>query len=101
MMVHPIVRKYIDVVRNKLIPYFPITTYESTHAKSIFGPNLSGVRGKTVRNKPIRVDTEEYLNIPEDFYKLQNFVTLTSDFMFVNVNASMVTSEMNPMFLIV
>ena len=67
MVVHPIYRKYKDIVRNKGLPNFPITTYEITNANTMYGPNLSGVRGKTAVNKPNSVDTEEYVNITEYF----------------------------------
>ena len=41
------------------------------------------MRGKTVRQKPDRVETEE-TPIPRYFYGLHKFVTLTADVMFVN-----------------
>ena len=64
---HTTDRKYKDMVSNKLLPNLPITTHDTNNENSMFGPDLSGVRVKIVRNKPIRVDTEEYMNIPEDF----------------------------------
>ena len=42
------------------------------------------MRVKTVRHNPIRVDTEEYLIIPEYIYKLNKFVIIVVDVMFVN-----------------
>ena len=54
-----------------------------TNAHAIFGPDLSGVWGKTVRQKADRVETEE-TTIPRYFYGLHKFVTLTTDVMFVN-----------------
>ena len=46
---------------------FHIASHDITNAKYMFGTDLVGVRVKTVRNKQSRVDTEEYVNIPEDF----------------------------------
>ena len=56
----------------------PVTCSDLTNARAIFGPDLSGVRGKTVRQKPDRVETEE-TSIPRYFYVLHKFVTLTAD----------------------
>ena len=53
------------------------------NARSIFGPNLPGLRRKTVRQSPERV-VPEYLETPQDFYRLRHFFTLTADVMFVN-----------------
>ena len=35
--------------------------------------------GKNRKKNPSRVETDEYLNILEAFYKLQRFVMLTAD----------------------
>ena len=50
----------------------------------MFGPELESVREKTARNKPSTLNREEYLKIPEHFYKINNFVMLMDDVMFVN-----------------
>ena len=55
----------------------------TTNAHTIFGPNCPGLKGKTVRQRPERIESE-YLGIPRDFYRLHHFVTLTADVMFVN-----------------
>ena len=68
---------------------FPVVLYGITNAKYMFGTDLVGVRVKTVRNKQSRVDAEEYVNIPEDFYKLNKFAMLTDDVMFDNGNVSL------------
>ena len=44
----------------------PFTGSDVTNAKKIFGPDLAGVRGKTVRKKPVPV-VESYVAIPRDF----------------------------------
>ena len=51
------------------------------------------MRGNTERKKPSRVDTEEYVNILEDFYILNKFVMLTDDVMFVIENYLLITPE--------
>mgnify|MGYP000854466914 CR=1 FL=1 len=71
----------------KNIPVNPIAI---THALDLFGPDLPNVRGKTVRRKPDRVDTG-FVNIPDDYHRLNKFVTLTADIMFVNGVAFLMT----------
>ena len=61
----------------------PVTCTDITNSHTMFGPNLSGVQGGTVRNKPVRVETEE-IYIPRYFYGVHKFVTLITDMMFVN-----------------
>ena len=62
---------------------FPVSPTYITNARVICGPELAGVRRKTLRKKPITVEMEK-LQIPNDFYQLHRFVTLAADVMFVN-----------------
>ena len=67
----------------KNIVKYPTKVEYVTNAHSIFGPDLAGVKGKTVRHKSDRV--EKYLTqIPRDLYEIHKFVTLATDLMFVN-----------------
>ena len=61
----------------------PVSPTYITNAHVIYVPDLAGVQGKTVRKKLTTVDMEK-LRIPNDFYLLHRFVTLTADVMFVN-----------------
>ena len=72
------------MVSEKTVKNIPVTLIDISNALSIFGPNLSRVKGGTVRTKPSRVEIEFNIEIPRDFYKLNRFFTLTSDVMFVN-----------------
>ena len=65
-----------------------------TNTLSIFGPDLVGVQGKKVITKPYLVEME-VVQIPRDFYKLNKFVTLTEDVMFINCVAFMTTLSRN------
>ena len=58
----------------------------------MFITDISGMRGKTTIYKPSRVDKEEYVNIPEYFYKFHKFMSLTDDVIFVNGKSFMITS---------
>ena len=88
IVVHSTYREYKYVLSNKLLPNSPITTHDITNINYMFGHNLVGVRGTKVRNKPSRVCTKEYVNIPEDFYKLHKFMRLAADIIFVNGKCS-------------
>ena len=95
MVGHPTDSKYKHMVSNKLILNFPITIYDITGANCMLVPGLSGVRVKKVRNKSSRLNIEEYLKISEHFYKLNNFVMLADDVIFVNGYEFMVPSARN------
>jgi len=71
------------IVREKMIDDCPIDQNDLKNAHTIFGPDLAGVRGRTVRRKPERVEVR-VVAIPRDFLKLHRFLTLTADVMFVN-----------------
>eukprot|EP00804_Cyclotella_cryptica_P019912 CCRYP_007825-RA/>CCRYP_007825-RA protein AED:0.78 eAED:0.12 QI:0/-1/0/1/-1/1/1/0/255 len=53
------------------------------NAKKLFGPDLRGVRGKTVRQRLSAV-RPEYVGMPKELYERIKNVTLTADVMFVN-----------------
>ena len=81
---HPTSRELSKVVSiNFGVTNCPVNPIDVANADVIYGPNLGGVRAKTVRHKPERVHGET-LSIPNDFYQLHRFVTLTADVMFVN-----------------
>ena len=62
---------------------YPINVEDVTNEHRIVGPDLDGVRGKTVRHKPYREDTD-LIPTPRDLYEIHKFVTLATDLMFVN-----------------
>ena len=82
-MAHPTDETFKQMVSGESLDNCPVVASDVTNARTIFGPNRAGLRGKTVRQRPERV-IPEYLGIPKDFYQLHNFVTLTADVMFVN-----------------
>ena len=83
MVVHPTEESFKHMVSPKLLNHCPIKVEDVTNAKTILGSDLTGVRGKTVRHKPDRVEME-LTQIPRDLYELHKFVTLTEDVIFVN-----------------
>ena len=93
-MTHPTDESFRQMVSGKTLDNCSIVASDVTNTRSIFGPNRPGLRGKTVRQRPERVEPE-YLGIPRDFYRLHHFVTLTADVMFVNGLAFFTTLRMN------
>ena len=83
MVAHPSDVEFQRMVSASLLSDCPVNEAHASNSVTIFGPNLTGERGKTVRRKPERVDTE-IVQILRDFYVLHHFVTLTADVMFVN-----------------
>eukprot|EP00957_Ditylum_brightwellii_P101488 7734075-Ditylum_brightwellii.AAC.1 len=71
------------MINGKTLDNCPIAASDIVNARTIFGPNCPGLQGKTVRQRPERIEPE-HLGIPRDFYCLHHFVKLTADVMFVN-----------------
>ena len=61
----------------------PVDYKDVTNTYKIFGPDLAGVRGKTVRRKPERV-VMNYVETPPEIRRRLSQITLTGDVMFVN-----------------
>ena len=83
MMGHPTDRELLGLVRSNLIMNCPVSTTAVTNANVIFGPDLAGVRGRTVRRPPDSVRTD-YVEIPRAILERYQLVVLTADVMFVN-----------------
>jgi hypothetical protein len=83
MVGNPTDKEFKRMVREKNITNCPVTVQDVENANHIFGPDLANLRGKTIRTKPEHVRIE-YVQIPRDFVKLQKYVTLVADVMFVN-----------------
>ena len=71
------------MVHEKLIANCPVTITDVQNAYHFFGPDLAGLRGKTVRHKPEHIAVD-YVAIPCDFLDRHRNVTVTADLMFVN-----------------
>ena len=76
-------RDFQGMVREKLIANCPVTITDVQNAYQILGPDLAGLRGKTVRRKPEHVAVD-YVAVPRDFLDRHRNVTVTADLMFVN-----------------
>ena len=78
------------MVSNNMIKKWPINASTNTNIHIIFGTNLAGNRGKTVRQKTDRV-VMDYVTVLKDFIKLNKFVTLVADAMSVNGATFLIT----------
>ena len=56
----------------------------------MFGTKLDGTRGNTVRHNPDRV-VMYYVDVPNDFLRIQKFITLVFNTMFVKVEIFLIT----------
>ena len=83
MLGHPTNRNFLGMVRGGMISNCPVTTNAVKNAYQIFGPDLAGIRGRTVRRPPESVTTD-YVQIPRAILKQHQLVTLAVDVMFVN-----------------
>ena len=74
---------FLGMVRGGMISHCPLTANAVKNAHQIFGPDLAGIRGRTVRRPPESVTTN-YVQIPRAVLERHQLVTLAVDVMFVN-----------------
>ena len=83
MVGHPSDSDFAEMVSRTVLDDCPVKPPAVSNAIAIFDRDRATIPGKTVRRKSERVETE-YLSIPDAFYWLHHFVTLTDDVMFIN-----------------
>ena len=71
------------MVKKNMIQNGPITDSDVTNNNPIFGPNISGNKGKKVQHNLDRV-VMDYIAVHREFLKWHKFLTLVADVMFVN-----------------
>ena len=81
MLGHPTDREFLGMVHSNMISNCTVTDSAIQNANRIFGPDLAGVRGRTVQRPPdpVRVN---YVRIPVSIVERFKVVTLTVDCMF-------------------
>ena len=79
---HPTSEHLQQIVSQQSLKNVPIRSADVANAKSVFGPHVAGLKGWTNRkrtgNKP-----EERVRIPESLFRLNKFVTIAADVLFV------------------
>ena len=90
MIGHTYERDFKFIVRNNMIQNCPITASDVNNSRTMFCPNLSDTRDKTVRQKPDMV-VIDYVDVTNDFIRLHKFVTLLEDVMFVSCTTFLIT----------
>jgi hypothetical protein len=83
MIGSPSERDFQGLVCLNLLTDCPITNTNITNTHKLVGPDLANIRGKTVRRKPNRIQTD-YVDITRDIIALNSQVTLVTDVMFIN-----------------
>ena len=88
------------MVINNMIKHFLITANDVTNPHTMFGPNIDGTRWKKVQQNPDRVAVD-YVALPREFMKLNNFVTLLVDVIFMNNIKCLITMSNSIKFMTV
>jgi hypothetical protein len=83
MLGHPTDRDFLGMVRGSMISNCFVTANAVKNAHQIVGPDLAGIRGRTVRRPPESVTTN-YVQIPRAILERHQLATLAVDVMFVN-----------------
>ena len=93
MVGHPLTKEFDKIVSayNNL-RNLNVKPTHTNHTKFIFGPPITGIRGKTIHVRPVHVETNS-IRILREFYILHPSITLTADVMFVNGLPMLVTSS--------
>ena len=80
---HPSVDDLKKVLEYKLIPDCPVTAQDLKVAENIMGPDVSTLKGKSVRRKPKGQVQADLVTIPPELLQLHKEVTLCVDVMHV------------------
>jgi hypothetical protein len=79
----PSMKDYKWIVRSHQIKDSPVTVQDIEVAISIWGKNISKLKGTTTRSKSLPV-SRDYVKVPKELLKLHQEVFLTADIFFVN-----------------
>ena len=60
-----------------------VTFSDVKNAKLIFGPDITSLKGKSVRRKPASVVTD-YVEIPREIFKSRKELEVSTDIIFIN-----------------
>jgi hypothetical protein len=80
----PSYSRFIHYIENKLIPNCPVTIADIRRALHIYGPEVSTLKGRTTRQKPLPVPVSVFTPIPKSILDHHQHITLAVDFFYVN-----------------
>jgi len=86
----PTVKDLKAAIRMNAVANNPITTQDIDLAEKVFGPDISSLKGKTTRQKPIPV-VDDHIDIPRELTDAHYHVTLCVDVMKVNTLSFLTT----------
>ena len=86
----PSEQDFKGMVRANMIRNCPINVNDITNARNIWGPDLTSIRGKTVRQMPAPVITD-YVAVPRSIIDRNKTVTMAADVFFVDGTAFLLT----------
>ncbi len=87
---NPSESNFKGMVRGNMIQNCLITSDDITNVRTIFGPDLASIRGKTVRWTPATV-VADYVEVPRSLVQNNKVVTLAADVFFVDGTAFLIT----------
>jgi hypothetical protein len=87
---NPSKKDYRSMVSSNMIANCPFSMSNVTNARAIFGPDLTSVRGKTVRRMLAPV-VADYVAVPHLLVEANKVVTLVADMIFVDSTALFLT----------
>jgi hypothetical protein len=92
MVGYPSEKDFKNIVSSNMIRNCPMAPEDISAANIIFSPNVTSLKGKTVRatQKPVLT---EYVEVPKEIVDLNKEVTIMSDVMFVAGLGFMITSS--------
>ena len=76
-------RDFENMVRSNMIVKFPVTFDDVKNAKLIFGPDITSLKGKSVRLKIASVVTD-YVETPREILESHKELEVSMDTMFIN-----------------
>jgi hypothetical protein len=81
---HPPLRRFLELIDQRLIPNCPVTREDVLIAEQIFGTNLAGLKGRTTRKSSPETDDINVMSVPPEILAAHGAVTLAIDLMYVN-----------------
>jgi hypothetical protein len=100
MIGNPSKGDFESMVRGNLIKNCPIMTINITNARTIFGPDLASIRGKTVGQTPLPV-VADYVAVPFSLVEQNKVVTMAAGVFFVDGMAFLITMSCRIKFITV